>query len=106
MTELVRFTAEDGSGVVVEVDDDSPGVEQISRDDKGIAEAAQRIETAFSAVKPAIRSVVDMLKQLGPDEHEVEFGLKLTAETGAIVARTAAEAHFTVKLHWRRETPP
>jgi hypothetical protein len=105
VTELVRFAAEDGSSVIVEVDDDSPGVEQISRDERGIAQAAERIEAAFGAAKPAIRSLAGMLKQLAPDEHEVEFGLKLTAEAGAIVAKTAGEAHFKVKLHWRRETP-
>jgi hypothetical protein len=104
VTELVRFAAEDGSSVIVEVDDDSPGVEQISRDERGVAEAAERIEAAFGAARPAIRSLASMLKQLAPDEHEVEFGLKLTAEAGAIVAKTAGEAHFKVKLHWRRDT--
>ena len=31
---------------------------------------------------------------------EIEFGVKLSAEAGALIARTAADAHLTVKLTW------
>jgi Trypsin-co-occurring domain 1 len=40
--------------------------------------------------------------QLAPDEHEIEFGIKLNAEAGVVVAKSAVEGHFSVKLLWRR----
>jgi hypothetical protein len=30
----------------------------------------------------------------------LEFGVKLAGEAGAIIAKTAAEGHFIVKLTW------
>ncbi|CAM5742471.1 hypothetical protein SALBM311S_04586 [Streptomyces alboniger] len=31
---------------------------------------------------------------------EIEFGVKLAAETGAIIAKGSAEGHLVVKLTW------
>jgi hypothetical protein len=39
---------------------------------------------------------------LRPDGIEVEFGVKLNAEAGAVIAKSAVEGHFTVKLSWDR----
>ncbi|NPA06452.1 MAG: hypothetical protein GXO54_03510, partial [Chloroflexi bacterium] len=33
---------------------------------------------------------------------QVEFGLKLHAEVGAVLAASATEAHYRVTLHWKR----
>lgn len=35
-----------------------------------------------------------------PDEVEVAFGVKLVAQAGAVVAKTATEGHFVVRLRW------
>jgi hypothetical protein len=32
----------------------------------------------------------------------VEFGLKLTAKTGVVIAESATEAHIKVTLEWQR----
>jgi len=34
---------------------------------------------------------------------EVEFGLKMSAEAGAVVAAAGAEANYKVTLTWKRE---
>jgi hypothetical protein len=31
---------------------------------------------------------------------EVEFGIKLAGEAGALIAKASAEGHFTVRLKW------
>jgi hypothetical protein len=36
-----------------------------------------------------------------PDEVSVEFGLKLDAAAGALLARAGTEAHVTVTLTWK-----
>jgi len=41
-----------------------------------------------------------------PNRVAVEFGLKLTAKTGVVVAETTSEAHITVTLEWQRPRRP
>ena len=40
-----------------------------------------------------------------PDQVEVEIGVTLTAEAGAVVARTSAQGHLKVKLIWTSPVP-
>jgi hypothetical protein len=103
MSEVVRFTTTEGETMLVEVGDDAFGTDRISRDRAGVVEAGKRLEEALAAVLPAMRSVTSMVRDMSPDEHEIEFGLKLTAEAGALVAKTAAEGHIVVKLRWQRD---
>jgi Trypsin-co-occurring domain 1 len=39
-----------------------------------------------------------------PDDLEVEFGVRLNAEAGAVIAKTQAEGHLKVELAWRATT--
>lgn len=105
MSSLVRFTAEDGAGLLVEVDENAYGMERVGIVGDAVADAGRRLEEAFETVRPALRRLSQMLREFAPEEHEVEFGLKLNVEAGAIVARTATEGHFVVKLRWARDTP-
>jgi hypothetical protein len=106
MSELVRFTGPDGESLVVEMDDDSPGLERIARGTGGIADAGRRLNDALASTGPTIRSVLGSLESFAPDEHEIEFGIKLNAEAGVIVAKSAAEGHFSIKMCWRRPSAP
>lgn len=101
MSELLRFQGPQGTSLVVEVDDDSPGIELVSRTEEGIAEAAQRVDEALAASRPTLESVLESLRQLKPEQIEVSFGIKLNAEAGVVIAKTAAEGHFDVTLSWR-----
>jgi hypothetical protein len=49
------------------------------------------------AVLDAMRGGVD-----APDEVQVEFGLQLSADVGAVIATTGVQANFRVTLAWRR----
>jgi len=40
---------------------------------------------------------------MSADEAEVEFGIVLGAEIGAVIAKGTAEVHFTVTLSWKQE---
>ncbi|MFC0602490.1 CU044_2847 family protein [Streptomyces palmae] len=102
MAELVRFDGPEGTSLLVEVADDGPELELIARDPSGVAQAGRRLEEALAAVRPALRSVADSIRALAPDEYEVEFGMKLNAETGVVIAKTALEGHFNVTLRWSR----
>ena len=70
-----------------------------------IAKAQITFEQALDKVKPAASAIIRKLRSLhdSPDEIEVEFGLKLSAELGAIVASTHIDANYSVTLKWKRE---
>jgi hypothetical protein len=100
MDTVMRYEVGDGSTVLVEVDEDTYGVEEVSRTANGVLEAGQRLESALGSVRDAAKSALDAMKQLSPETVEVEFGIKLAGEAGALIAKTSAEGHFTVRMSW------
>ncbi|MET9729562.1 CU044_2847 family protein [Streptomyces sp. NPDC006458] len=102
MDGLVEFKTEDGAVVVVEgADDDESGARLVSRGD-GPAQAARTFEGALGGVRAAAESALRVFRDgsLRPDAVELEFGVKLSAETGAVIAKGAAEGHLVVRLSW------
>jgi len=102
MSELLRF--ETGSGhVVVEVAEDEPGIRLASRDGV-VGEAPAHLENALESVRGAAESTLRVFRDglLRPDGIEVEFGVRLNAEAGAVIAKSTVEGHFVVKLSWQR----
>jgi hypothetical protein len=45
-------------------------------------------------------SLTKLAESMRPDEVELTFGLKLTAESGWLVAKAGGEANFEVTLKW------
>ena len=66
-----------------------------------IAKAQVTLEQALIELKPPLQEVMDVLKELGPDEAEVEFGLKIGGETGVIIAKGTAEVNFVIRMSWK-----
>jgi hypothetical protein len=102
LSELLRFGTDEGT-FVVEVADDDPGFELVTRDGV-IADTRQRLEDALVGVRRAAQSALRVFQDesIRPDGVELEFGVKLNAEAGAVIAKTAVEGHFQVKLSWQR----
>lgn len=107
MKQLVEFSLEDGGVILVEVEaPEAPGMVPVARGAAGVTQkASQTFEAALDKIRPAAQAVIAKLRTLHdpPDEIEVEFGLKLSAEAGAIVAAAGAEANYKVTLTWKRE---
>jgi NTP-dependent ternary system trypsin peptidase co-occuring protein len=103
LSEFVRFETTSGS-IVVEVADGDPGLELVGRDGV-IADARQKLDSALRDVRDAAEGALKVFRdgRLRPDGIEVEFGVKLSAEAGAVLAKSALEGHFTVKLTWTGE---
>jgi hypothetical protein len=100
MVQLVSFPSDTGFPLKVEVSENDYGVERVARRGGGIIEATQKLEDALGQAMPTLRSVVRSVQSLSPDEAEIEFGITLSAEAGAVVAKTAVEGHFTITLSW------
>jgi hypothetical protein len=99
--QLVEFgTGENGASVLVEIDEEDPGFERVSRSGRA-AQAAQTLEAALDAVLPAARVMVEKAQTISPHtaEVEVEFGVRLTATAGAAaIASGSGEGHFKVRV--------
>jgi hypothetical protein len=100
MGDLVRFESE--LGVVLVEENDGADLERVGLLDR-VRPAAQRLESALTQVRPAVNAALAAVRGLpsAPDEVEVEIGVKLTAEAGAIIARTATEGHVVLRLVWK-----
>jgi hypothetical protein len=102
MKQLVEYKLKDGSSFHVEVEvPESEVVTRAGRKDLP-AEANMMFEDAINRVKPMATAIVESLRGItdpSPDV-EIEFGLKLTANAGAVVASAGAEANYALTLRW------
>jgi hypothetical protein len=106
MKRLIEFPLEDGTSMLVEVDEpEQEGLERVSIKG-GIEKAQQTLEKSLDKVRPAAQYILEKLRGLhdSPDEIEVAFGLKLNAGAGVILA-AGLEANYTVKLKWNKDKP-
>lgn len=100
MAQLVSFPSDAGPPLVVEVADNGYGLERLARADGEIVQAPEKLEAALARSMPTLKTVIRSVQNLAPDKAEVEFGITLTTEAGVVVAKTAVEGHFTVRLSW------
>ncbi|MCX5596994.1 CU044_2847 family protein [Streptomyces phaeochromogenes] len=101
MDGLVEFKTDDGAVIVVEGVEDESGSRLVARAD-GTVQAARTFESSLEGVRAAAESALRVFRDgsLKPDTVEIEFGVKLTAEAGALIAKSAVEGHLVVKLSW------
>lgn len=71
----------------------------------GIIDVRQRFDEALENVRDAAVGALEIFRdgRLNPDAVEVEFGVRLNAEVGAVIAKTATEGHLVVRLKWDAE---
>lgn len=107
MAYVMEVPVTDGGRLFVQVDDDDlpGGLGPAARGRPGqvVAVAKKSVEEAFDQIKPAIEAVAGRLKAMAADEATIEFGLVLSAEGNAIVAKGSAEVHFTVTFAWKKQ---
>jgi len=104
---LVEFPLNQGGSILVEVDGPSTGAvtRGLGKDRSSLVEEADKtFEDATAAVTPAAKSLIARLRSIDdpPDEVAIQFGVQLSAQTGAFIASVAAEANFKVSMTWRR----
>lgn len=105
MADLVEFMLEDGSSVLIEAETVSGRpVMRGGRTTELISKADETFEQALRRVGPTSAAIVERFRDLSqqPDEIEIEFGVKVNAEAGAIIAKTSGEANFRITIRWKR----
>jgi len=109
MPKYVEFPLEGGGSIVIESAEDS------DKGPAGFVRAAggeavkEAVKQSFDATLENVRKSSDVLvKKLRalsdpPDEMEVTFSLKATAELGnLVVGKGGTEANYSVTLKWKR----
>lgn len=96
---------EQAPGMTVLVDfSGQGGLKDVARRPEELAERSiTAIDRAMGTIQEMARRVEATVTALAqrPQEVQVEFGLKLDAAAGALVARSGVEAHIVVTLHWK-----
>jgi len=106
--EIAQFSLEDGTKFLVEVDEpESAAVERVAiNTGKMVLQATQSFEEAIEIVKPLASVLITKLREgltTPASEVEVKFGLKLSAEVGAIIASVGGDVNFEITLKWKEE---
>ena len=101
----ISFSLPDGSLVYLEED---TSARKSGPQPAGRLQEVVSLEGALANVRKMAGSLVESIRSAmpeEPDELEVEFGLKGTLEvSGFLVAKAASDAHYRVKLTWKRTT--
>lgn len=84
------------------------GVRSVSIDPKDVLEKSkQAIDHAMKSMQGMAKKTVRAIKKIPVSERphtvSVSFGLKLTAEGNAVVAKAGAETSLNVTMTWERK---
>ncbi len=106
MTQFVEFPLADGGTVTVAVDESEAGIVPVATPEEVAGKATQTFENALDHVRPVASAFIDKVRALHdpPDRVEVMFGLTMSVDAGAIIAKTGVGANFKVTLTWSRES--
>jgi hypothetical protein len=105
MADLVEFKLEDGSSVLIETESVSSGaVTRGRRFTETFVTADKTFEQAFDRLRPATAAIIEKFRSMAqqPEEIEIEFGVSVNVEAGAIIAKTSGEANFRIVLRWTK----
>ena len=102
MEDIVEFKTRDGAVIAVEAASEDGGSHLVARADDGVVRETRTFEGALDGVRAAAESALRVFRDgtLRPDAVEIEFGVKLSGEAGALIAKSSGEGHLTVKLSW------
>ena len=97
---------EDDELILVEFEE--VGVRAVSADPGEWLEKSQKaIDRSMTTVKRMAKKAVRTIKGIPiserPTKVEFQFGIKMTGEAGAVVAKAGAEAAITVTMTWEHK---
>jgi hypothetical protein len=105
--QLVEFKLENDGRFLLEVEeseDISISTERVALPSgREIAKAQKTFEEAIDNIKPVVASITNKFKDLGPKEMEVKFGIKLSADAGAIITSVGGEVNFEITVKWSKD---
>jgi hypothetical protein len=104
---MPTFTIDEHAPILVEFAP-APGVVRTALSPADLAEQSSKaLDSAMNTIHAVAQRVTATINSISerPSTVEVDFGLKLTAGAGALVASASTEASFLVKLTWTHKEP-
>lgn len=111
---VISFEGPGGATVFVEASDpklaesanaDTEHVTRgLGRQRAEVLRADRTLEVALEGVRPTISAVADLMRAVSPDEWEVTFGISLSAQAGALIARASVAGNFQIRMSWNSTT--
>jgi Trypsin-co-occurring domain 1 len=104
--EQSSLTDKDETAIILVEFSPAAGIIQTSLTPEDIAQkSAQAVDKAMDTVREMAKRAIATLDTLAnkPTQVELEFGIKLSTEMGALIAKTSTEANITVKMTWERK---
>jgi hypothetical protein len=76
--------------------------------DEFVTRASDSRENVLGRLGPVVKGVVSQLRAAAdwPDEVQVDFAVKISADSDVIIARAGGETNFRITLKWVRPTAP
>ena len=102
-----EFMTDEGEPILVQFSE-ARGMQPVSLSGEDLAEkSAEALNKAMGTIREMAERVVDTIQDINladrPAQVEVEFGLTLDAEAGALIAKVSTQAGFKVKLVWKAQ---
>ncbi|MZD16981.1 hypothetical protein GTY82_07005 [Streptomyces sp. SID5476] len=103
MSVLTRIPLDGGGAILVESPHaDGGGPVMAGRIGDAVHNVPRRLGEIIEPVTQTARVLMDRLSAAGPSEFEVEFGIDLAAEAGAVITRSTVGTHVKVRMVWTR----
>lgn len=94
MARRVSYALDDGTRVEFETDP-VDGWREVGAD-----EVIAQISKAVTPVIGGALTILERLKDAGPEGIEITFGVKVSGTANWVIAKAATEGNFAVKLTW------
>ncbi|MFF2549195.1 CU044_2847 family protein [Kitasatospora sp. NPDC058063] len=101
--QLARVPLDGGGSILVEAEEAAAGPVKAGRVGDAVRELPESLGSALEPVTGLARTVLHRLREAGPNEVQVEFGVDLSAAAGVVITKTAAKCHLTVRVTWRKD---
>jgi hypothetical protein len=96
-SQVVSYIVDDNTVAVFEIE--PPAGFRQAGSDQVIGKVREAIQPAIAAA----RVTLDAIRQFGPQEIQLRFGVKVSGEMRWFVAKAATEGNFEVTLTWRED---
>jgi hypothetical protein len=92
---VVTYELDDETKVRFEIDPTSEWADVSA--DRVLGKIREAVEPAVEGAKV----VLERVREAGPDEIAVKFGIKVSGDMNWLIAKAATEANFEVTLTWK-----
>lgn len=103
MGKIIQFKSEETEALLVEIVDENEFYEDtFVSDGREINKATIRFSKSLSSIKTVAKAAMDSILDLPqkPSEFSIEFGLKISGTTNAIIACGSAEGNLKITIKW------